>query len=112
MSYWKKLAKVIEEDQIIIDRPKGSSHHRFPDIIYPLDYGYIENTSSMDGGGIDILVGSANLKRLNGIICTIDMMKRDSEIKVLYSCTEQEIKTAADFFNSHYMSALLIRNHN
>jgi hypothetical protein len=35
--------------RIVIDRPKGSRHPVFPDIEYPLDYGYVEGTSAPMG---------------------------------------------------------------
>ena len=35
----------------MIDRPKDSP---YPDIIYPLDYSYLEDTYSSDNGGIDV----------------------------------------------------------
>jgi inorganic pyrophosphatase len=30
-------------------------------MIYPLDYGYLEITTSSDGGGIDVWFGSLNM---------------------------------------------------
>ena len=43
----------------------------------------------MDGGGIDVWVGSGE-KTVDAIMCIVDMMKRDSEIKLLIGCTEEE----------------------
>jgi len=30
------------ESEIVIDRPKGSHHPRYPEIVYPVDYGVPE----------------------------------------------------------------------
>lgn len=30
----------------------------YPDLIYPIDYGYLAGTSAMDGGGIDVWCGT------------------------------------------------------
>jgi inorganic pyrophosphatase len=49
-------------------------------LIYPVDYGYLENTSSMDGGGIDVWK-STDGNAVDAIICTVGLMKRDSELK-------------------------------
>ena len=106
--FWHSLDNLIQTSKIIIDRPKGSKHPKFPQIIYPLDYGYLENTSSMDGNGIDIWVGKADPKQADSILCTIDSLKRDSEIKILYGCLDSEKVTIYNFLNMKYMKALMI----
>jgi len=88
-TFWLALDKLVSESKIIIDRPKGSIHPKYPDYTYPLDYGYLEGTSSMDGGGIDIWKGSDG-EAVSAIICTVDLLKKDSEIKILMGCTEEE----------------------
>ena len=108
--FWKAIDALVSSGKIVIDRPKGSLHPRFPNIKYEVDYGYIENTSSMDGGGIDVWLGSLAAKQVNAVICTVDLMKRDSEIKLLIGCTEEEITTVYEFHNdSEFMKGILIR---
>ena len=75
--FWKAIDTLVSTGKIVIDRPKGSLHPRFSNIKYEVDSGYIENTTSMDGGGIDIWVGSLAEKKVNAIICTVDLMKKD-----------------------------------
>jgi len=87
--FWKTLDKLIAESEIIIDRPKGSAHPRYPDSIYPLDYGYLKDTKAMDGGGIDIWLGSVSNGQLDAVLCIVDLTKRDSEMKLLIGCTEE-----------------------
>ena len=91
---YKQLLDSIDElvysSEIIIDRPKGSAHPKYPDFIYKVDYGYLKNTSSMDGAGIDVWVGTANEKFVDAILVVVDLIKRDSEIKILLSCTAEE----------------------
>lgn len=107
--FWEYLERLIEINTIEIDRPKGSAHPRFPDLIYPLDYGYLKDTTSIDGGGLDVWLGLQSGARLEGIISTIDLNKRDSEIKVIIGCSEAGLKTIMDFHNSGAMRAILIR---
>ena len=40
--------------KIIIDRPLGSAHPKFPSLIYPVNYGYIPETIGGDGEEIDV----------------------------------------------------------
>ena len=108
--FWCALDELVATSEIVIDRPGGTAHPRYPDYIYPLDYGYLKNTASMDGGGIDVWLGSAGDRHVNGVICTVDLMKRDSEIKVLIDCTPQEQKTALESHNeTRFMKGILIR---
>jgi inorganic pyrophosphatase len=107
--FWEYMERLVENSTIKIDRPKGSAHPRFPDLIYPLDYGYLKDTTSTDGGGLDVWVGAQTSARLEGIICTIDLNKKDIEIKLLIGCSEADLKTILDFHNSDAMRAILIR---
>jgi len=88
--FWQLLDKLVSESEIIIDRPKGSPHPKYSDFIYPLDYGYIDNSTAMDGSGIDIWRGSKTEESIDAIICVVDITKRDSEIKILIGCTKEE----------------------
>ena len=98
--FWTALDKLILDNKIIIDRPKGTAHPKYGNIIYNVDYGYLQNTTSMDNGGIDIYVGSLQEKSVDAIICTVDLLKGDSEIKILYGCTDTEKQTIYQTINS------------
>ena len=107
--FWKALDELVSNSQIVIDRPKGTAHPKYPDVIYRVDYGYLKDTASMDGAGIDVWVGSGE-KKVDAIMCTVDLMKRDSEIKILIGCTEEEKKIVYETHNdSKYMKGILIR---
>ena len=114
-SFWQTMTELLASYPIIIDRPRGSSHPRYPEVVYPLDYGYLENTTSGDGGGIDVWLGSlitvmnqSSDKTLTGILCTFDTLKRDAEIKLLLGCTEEDIQIIRNFHKD--MHALYIAN--
>jgi inorganic pyrophosphatase len=108
-SFWKALDELVASSRVVIDRPKGSTHPRFADVIYPLDYGYLDGTSASDGNGIDVWIGTGNPAPVTGAICTVDSQKRDSEIKVLLGCSEVEMKIIVDFFQRHSIGCLLVR---
>ncbi|HEX9839237.1 MAG TPA: hypothetical protein VGA72_07825 [Anaerolineales bacterium] len=98
-TFWHAMARLAAANSIVIDRPKGSPHPRYPDVIYPLDYGYLEGTTSGDGDGADVWLGSLNTidKMLTGILCTFDTLKRDIEIKLLIGCSEEDLRIIQDF---------------
>lgn len=83
MDFWIRLDNLIASNKIVIDRPKGSSHPRYPELMYPLDYGYLKETSGGDGKEIDVWRGSLKDSRLVAIACTVDTLKRDTEVKLL-----------------------------
>ncbi len=107
-SFWKAIDDLVGQSEIIIDRPKGSAHPKYPDFIYKVDYGYLKNTASMDGDGIDVWVGT-NGNQVDAIMCIVDLMKRDSEIKILIGCTEEEKKIVYKTHNeTQFMKGILI----
>jgi inorganic pyrophosphatase len=107
--FWEYLKKMVMENEIIIDRPKGTKHPKYSDMVYELDYGYIKNTKANDGNEIDVFKGSLHNKNVNTIICTIDLLKHDIEIKILIGCTISEIQKVYKFLNnSKYMRAIII----
>ena len=109
MDFWQALDLLVEEHELVIDRPKGSAHPRYPDYLYPMDYGYLRGTASSDGGGIDVWRGT-NDTGVVAIMVTVDMVKRDSEIKILLGCTEDEIDLVnLEHNNSQFMKGILIR---
>ena len=113
--FWQSLTELRITNPIMIDRPRGSSHPRYTEMIYPLHYGYLKNTTSSDGGGIDVWLGSLNkvmreegAKTLTGILCTFDTLKRDAEIKLLIGRTEADMQIIRDFYKA--MCTLYILN--
>lgn len=108
MNYWETLQKIVDQSEIKIDRPKGSAHLRYPEYIYPFDYGELVGTSSQDGAGIDIWIGSQGGREVTAIINVIDQVKQDSEIKILLGCTEKDMQIILACHNRGGMSAMLI----
>jgi inorganic pyrophosphatase len=92
--FWTLVDEMIATSVIVIDRPGGSAHPRVPEVIYPFDYGYLSGTSGGDGDGIDVWRGSLPELRATAAIATIDLQKRDAEIKLLIGCTAEEIELA------------------
>ena len=108
--FWDAIDKLVRESEIVIDRPKGSVHPRYHNFLYKVDYGYLKNTSSMDGGGIDIWKGTAPEQKVDAIICIVDLIKRDSEIKILIGCTEAEKDIVYKTHNeTEYMKGIMIQ---
>lgn len=109
-AFWAAIDRLVAESEVVIDRPRGTAHPRYPSFVYHVDYGYLRNTASPDGNGIDVWRGTDPGARVDAIVCTVDLTKRDSEIKILLGCTEEEKQTVYRTHNeSPYMKGILIR---
>ncbi len=95
---WNAWEQLITQNGFTIDRPIHTAHPVWQDIVYPMDYGYVNGTVSSDGEGVDLFVGTVPLG-LVGLIMTRDHRKGDREIKLLFNCTPPEIYLAHGFIN-------------
>lgn len=98
---WSGWEATIEAHGVTIDRPRLSRHPVHPSIIYPLDYGFVNGTTSADGEEVDVFVGTAPADRigLNGLIVTTDRRKGDQEAKLLFRCDPTEVYLVNGFIN-------------
>lgn len=108
-SLWQQAEQLIAASEIVIDRPAGLPHPRIPEAVYPLDYGYLAGTTGGDGDGVDVFVGTAPDDCVSGVVCTIDLHKRDAELKLLLRCTDAEITAIEEFYAPLTIAALVIR---
>ena len=108
---WQKWDRIIRANKIVIDRPKNTAHPHYPNRIYPLDYGYVTNTKGSDNEEVDVFVGAAK-DGLVGVILTVDTVKNDKEIKLLWNTSREEADAAVKFVNYGGMSGRLIWREN
>lgn len=108
--FWGHLDQLLRSAEVVIDRPKGSVHPRYPRLVYPLDYGYLKGVSGGDGNNLDVWRGSEPGAVLDAVVCTVDRVKKDVEVKLLLGCTEAEKATICSFHNGGgVMAAILVR---
>lgn len=106
--FWAMADQLVSSSRIVIDRPRGTLHPRFEQFRYELDYGYLEGTTAMDGGGVDLWRGTLPEVRVTGAIMTIDGQKKDAEVKLLVSCTPAEAAIAERTHNQVSQAGLLV----
>lgn len=106
--YWEHLDSLVSRSEIVINRPRGSTHPRFPDFVYPYDYGYLAETQGGDGDGIDVWFGSLPDRNLIGGILTVDLDKRDVEVKLLLGSTGAETEAILQAHNDGDQAATLV----
>ncbi len=69
--------------KVIVDRPMGSVHPKHDDIIYPINYGYVEGIIAGDGEEQDVYILGVDkpLKEFFGKVIAIIHRKDDVEDK-------------------------------
>lgn len=106
--FWPRLAALVAGRSVVVDRPKGSTHPKKPGLVYPLDYGYVRGIRSGDGAGVDVWIGSLESRRITGLLCTLDLEKRDMEVKILLGCTPAERRSVLALHNRYSHRAVLM----
>ena len=105
---------------VTVDRPLGSSHPDYPDMIYPVNYGYVEGVTAPDGEEQDVYILGEDkpLEKFTGIIAGVITREDDNETKwVAVSeekagteiCWECNIMHAVDFTEKYFKSTLYPR---
>jgi inorganic pyrophosphatase len=106
--FWAALDGLVATRRVVVDRPKGTPHPRSTDCIYPLDYGYLDGTRASDGAGVDVGVGDDGAARLVGVVCTVDSLKLEVELKLLLGCSSEEIARIRAFFGQLQMACCVL----
>lgn len=96
---WAGWERLIHERGLQIDRPAGEAHPDFPEVIYPLDYGFVPDTRASDGEPVDCFRGSAERLGLVGLIVTKDHRQGKREFNLLYGTTPAEVYCAHGFLS-------------
>lgn len=105
---WETWEHIIETQGVTTERARRSIHPTLPEIIYPIDYGYVNGTVGPDGVEVDIFIGTARTG-LAALILTDDYRRADREVKLLYHCSPEEIYLVNGFinYNPDFMQGVL-----
>ena len=76
-----------------VDRPLGTSHPRYPEMIYPINYGYVDGVFAGDGAEQDVYVFGADkpLKNFEGKVIAVWHRFDDVEDKWIVSLNGEDI---------------------
>lgn len=97
-----------------IDRPLGSAHPDFPEMIYPINYGYVNGVFADDGEEQDVYVLGTDkpLERFEGKVIAIYHRTNDNEDKWVVALderdyTNEEILESIIFQEKYYEGRLI-----
>ena len=97
MRFCKLREDVLEKIvRVSIDRPLGSTHPKYPDLVYPLNYGYIEGIPGGDGEPQDayILGIDKPISEMIGAVIAVIHRHDDSEDKWVVAPSGTHFSTA------------------
>ena len=101
---------------VVIDRPMGSAHPNFPDLIYPLNYGYVPGTLALDGEEQDCYVLGVDhpLETFQGTVIGVLHRLDDVEDKWIVAkddchISKEEILKQVYFQEKFFKSKLFLR---
>ena len=108
--FWQKLDTLLLSSSCEIDRPKGTKHTKYPNLIYPVDYGFLSDTLASDGTPVNVFKGTRHSFQVEAIVVSADILKKDCVVKLLVGCTEEEITDILHFLNqTEFQKAILVR---
>ena len=97
-----------------IDRPLGSRHPRFHDLVYPINYGYVGGTIAGDGQWQDVYVFGADrpMETFEGKVIAVYHRFNDAEDKWIVSLdgsdySDDEILQTIRFQEQYFEGELL-----
>lgn len=111
--FWQKLDSIYFASSIVITQPQGSTHSTFTNLVYPVEYGYLNDTLSQDELGIAIYKGKGSAYSVEAILVAADILKKDIEVKLLVGCNEEEVEMILRFVNqTEFQKTILVRRGN
>ena len=112
----KGLRKLIgSEVTVTVDRPRGSHHPQYEDMVYPVNYGYIAGIIAPDGEEQDayILGLDVPLSSFRGIVAAVIERKDDKEDKLVVvprgmTFSAEQIEALTDFQEKFFNSRVIM----
>ena len=109
-----EISLIGKEIYVKIDRPLGSSHPTYKNMIYPINYGYIPDVCGGDDEELDayILGVDEAITEFSGVVIGVIMREDDNEGKLIVSSgkkdyTDDEIMEYINFQEKYFNSKLI-----
>lgn len=100
-----------------VDRPLGSCHPRHPDLVYPVNYGYVDGLFAADGAEQDVyILGTETpLDKFKGTVTAVYHRINDIEDKWIVTLdgrqySKEEILNAIEFQEKYFIGELYTHN--
>lgn len=108
--FWQKLDTLILSLDYNKKRVEGDVHPNYPNLVYPMEYGYLVDPDHDDQVAVRAFRGSLASRRCDAIIVGVDILQKGMDIKCLLGCTQEEQIKILEFLNqTAFQKTVLIR---
>lgn len=95
--FWQKVDTLLFSSKIEITKNKNDVHNEFTNLKYPVAYGYLKSEDTTVKP-INLYLGEHG-HSVEAIIITVDILKKDMDIKLLFGCNKEEVLLILYFLN-------------
>jgi len=107
--FWQKIDTIFFSNKLVISKKKNEKHDIYTNLIYPVEYGYLDDTLPV-ASGICVYKGSLKATAVDAVVIAADILKKDIEVKLLIGCTPDEELQILQFLNqTEFQKGILIR---
>ena len=111
--FWQKVDTLFLSSNLKIAKHKGEVHQKFKNLIYPVEYGHLEDTISTSPSGISVYLGTQSKSKITGVVVAADILIKTIDIKLLVGCNDNETYEVLHFLNqTDFQKTVLIRRGN
>ncbi|MCR5373489.1 MAG: Inorganic pyrophosphatase [Solobacterium sp.] len=111
--FWQKVDTLFLLGRVNIEKHKGDTHPIYANMIYPVDYGHLNETLSITDKGLSVYVGTRRPATVTSLIVAVDILEKSMDVKMLVGCTEEETNDILHFLNqSEFHKTVLINRGN
>lgn len=97
--FWQKVDTLFLSGDIHQTKKKGESHDTFKNMIYPVDYGRLEDITGSGEKGVSVYLGSGSRHQVTGLVIAADILAKELDVKILAGCTDEETDEVLHFLN-------------
>lgn len=97
--FWQKVDTLFLSGNLKQVKKKGEVHDTFKNLVFPTDYGRLEDLVSHTSNGIPVYMGSGNRNRITALIVAADILTKELDVKILVGCDEKETEDVLRYLN-------------
>ena len=107
--FWQKLDTILFGSSFKLTQNIGDVHPSYHSLIYPVSYGYLEDTTSASQG-IHAFRGSVKGEGIRAIIIVTDILNKEVEVKLLIDCSNEDEERILLFLNqTDFQKTIIVR---
>lgn len=108
--FWQKLDILLVTSTYKKMRSPKQPHPLHPNLIYPVEYGYLMDSDNPDKIVSKVFKGTSGKSQCEQVMLVVDILTKEMDVKLLVGCTEDEIIRCLEFSNqTNFQKSVLIR---